>query len=189
MARYFVAYFNTSNGRWEGVNANDADQAFDAGSGTAANALAYQLTARPGKYSSFPIDGAATAVLSIGTGNAGIDYTAKGSGTLGNQLTVRYVVSGNNTPLSVSVTGRDITVNLATSAGGAATSTAIQVRDAVNAHAVASTLVTAVLSSGSDGSGIPGAQTALTLAGGTSGGATVEDLQPSTAPVTTPSTW
>lgn len=189
MARYFVAYLNSSTGRWEGINANDADMAFDAASGSGANVAAYTQSGRPGKYAAFAIDGGATASLIVGTGNAAVNYTALGSGTLGNQIQIRYVVAGNNTPLTVSVTGRDITVNVATGAGGAPTSTGSQVMAAVNAHATASLMVQGVLPLGSDGTGVVAAQAFTFLAGGTAGAAVIEDLQPSNIPVSTPGTW
>jgi uncharacterized repeat protein (TIGR01451 family) len=59
-----------------------------------------------------------------------------------------------NSPLSVSVTGRKITVNLATALPGVGTSTAAQVVAAINAHSAASALVTAYTYAGNAGGGI-----------------------------------
>jgi hypothetical protein len=59
-----------------------------------------------------------------------------------------------NSPLSVSVTGRTITVNLATTLPGVGTSTAAQVVAAINAHTAASALVTAYTYAGNAGGGI-----------------------------------
>src|SRR6476469_2141899 len=74
------------------------------------------------------------ATLTIGAGNAGVTYTATGyyGGLIGNSIKVAHVTSGNNTPLSVSVSGYTVTVNLATDGSGVATSTAAQVAAAVN---------------------------------------------------------
>jgi hypothetical protein len=59
---------------------------------------------------------------------------------------------GANNPLSVSVTGRAITVSLATNAGGAPSSTAAQVASAINASVAAGSLVAA--SAAGSGAGV-----------------------------------
>jgi hypothetical protein len=107
---------------------------------------------------------AVPATVNILSGNAGITYTAKTAGTGGNSITVAYVVSGNNTALSVAVVSNAITVNVATGGGGAATSTATQVKAAVDASGPASALVATALIG--DGSGVVSAVTATNLAGG-----------------------
>ena len=62
----------------------------------------------------------------------------------GDQVTAEIKNPGAaNAPLSVAVTGKDIVVNLATNASGAATSTAAQVVAAINANPAASALVSA----------------------------------------------
>jgi len=78
---------------------------------------------------------------------------------------VRYVVAGTNTPLSVTVSGGDLTINLATNGAGAATSTASQVMAAVKASYTATALITVMLASGSDGTGVVGAMAFTALAG------------------------
>ena len=60
----------------------------------------------------------------------------------GNSVTYRQLNPGTpNSPLSVSVTGNDITVNLATDGTGASSSTTDQVIAAINADPAASALV------------------------------------------------
>jgi hypothetical protein len=190
MARFFVAWYNPSNGRWEGVNANDADQAFDAANGTQANALAASQSGHVGKFAAFPIDGAGTASLTTaGPANSNILYTARGAGSIGNQLQIAYVRAGNNTPLSVSVAGRTITVNLATNGTGASTSTGAQIAAAVTAHATAGPLVTAILAPGNDGTGIATEFAATFLLGGTDGLPTIEVLAPSSTFTQTADVW
>lgn len=99
--------------------------------------------------------------------NRDLLYQAVGAGTAGNAIRVRYVISGNSTPLTVSVSGNDITVNVATDSGGAATSTANQVKAAVQASTPASALVQVALAPGSDGTGVVQALSFTALAGGT----------------------
>lgn len=95
-------------------------------------------------------------------------YTAVAPGTAGNAITVRYVVAGNSTPLTVSVASSAITVNVATNGGGSPTSTAAQVAAAVAASAPAAALVgTPVNAASNDGTGVVAAFTATNLAGGT----------------------
>ncbi len=113
----------------------------------------------------FGADGA-FATLSIGTGTAGVTYTADARGTGGNSIRVAQVNPGAASPLSVAVSGNDITVTLAHN-GTALTSTAAQVRDAVNAHTAAAALVNAGLTG--DGTGVAVAQALTNLSGGTLG--------------------
>lgn len=102
----------------------------------------------------------------LGSANAsrvGIDSKAWGHEG-GNDIKVALVDPGAaNAPLSVSVTGADITVSLATGASGAVTSTAAQVVAAINASPAASALVVAYTYRGSTGAGVvaPAAATAL----------------------------
>lgn len=89
---------------------------------------------------------AAYASLTTGTsGTNRITWRAKNVGSLGNNIQIAVVKSGNSTPLSVSVSSQTITVNLATDASGNATSTCSQVVTAVNNNAPAFALVQATL--------------------------------------------
>lgn len=109
---------------------------------------------------------AASVTTSMAGTNNDLTLTAKSDGTGGNSIRFRIVVSGASTALSVSVSGNDITVNSATNAGSAATSTAAQVRDAINGNGPASALVTAALASGNDGTGVVAALGFTNLSGG-----------------------
>lgn len=111
-------------------------------------------------------DNVASFTTSFGS-NADLLYTSKATGVAANSITIRYVVAGNSTALSVSVSGSAITVNLATDSGGAPTSTASQVLAAVQASAPATALVASALAPGSSGAGVPAALSATPLAGGT----------------------
>jgi hypothetical protein len=95
------------------------------------------------------------------TSFSGLTYTAVETGPPDGDITVAHVVSGNNTALSVSVTARAITVNLATDSDGVATSTAAAVAAAVNNTSPAAALVTA--SAHGAGSFVATAQSATTL--------------------------
>lgn len=75
---------------------------------------------------------------------------------------VEIVVSGNNTPLSVSAAAPKLTINSATNGSGTATSTAAQIVAAVNADAGAFALFEARLPPGSTGAGVTGAVSELT---------------------------
>jgi len=73
----------------------------------------------------------------------------------GNDLTIASVDPGAaSSPLSVDVSGDDITVNLGTDAGGSLSSTAADVAAAINADPAASALLFAYTYRGSSGSGI-----------------------------------
>lgn len=112
---------------------------------------------------------AVAASTTRGTGNAGLTITAKATGTGGNLIRYAQAVSGNNTPLSVTVAGNDVTVNVATDATGVATSTANQVIAAINASVAASALVTASRPNTSDGTGVVAVSAIAALTGGAAG--------------------
>ena len=96
-------------------------------------------------------------------------FTALAEGADGEAVTVEYVDPGAaSQPLSVSVAGQAITVNLATDATGAVTSTAAQVMAAINADAQASALVQVSLAPGSDGDGVVSAMGPQNLGRGAS---------------------
>jgi hypothetical protein len=84
----------------------------------------------------------------------GVDSVAWGHEG-GNDITIQAVDPGAaNSPLSVSVTGSHIRISLATNAAGARTSTAAQVRNAINANPAASALVFAYTYRGNAGNGV-----------------------------------
>ena len=68
--------------------------------------------------------------LTIGLASVGnaLRYRSLVAGSAGNGIRVGYTVAGPNLPLAVSVTGRDITVQLATDATGNSKSTAAEVK-------------------------------------------------------------
>lgn len=110
----------------------------------------------------------ATLTTALSGSNNDLLYKANLRGAAGNSIRVRYVVSGNNTPLSVAVSDNDITVNVATNGSAAATSTAAQVAAAVNAKTEAARLVTVENATGNDGTGVVTALSYTNLSGGAS---------------------
>lgn len=112
---------------------------------------------------------AVKAVLTTALAGVNNDLTllAATAGAAGNGITVALTdPSGTDQELGVVVTGSAIVVNLATGEDGAITSTAREVRDAVNADSEAAALVAASLAPGNDGSGVVTALAATNLAGG-----------------------
>lgn len=110
---------------------------------------------------------AATLTTALTGANNDLVFTAVTKGPRGNDITVRYVDPGAaSAALSVSVSGSAITVNLATNAGSAITSTAAQVKAAIDAKAEAAALVTVANAAANDGSGVVTALAATNLAGG-----------------------
>lgn len=109
----------------------------------------------------------ATLTTAMSGTNNDITFTAKpGKGATGNSIRVRVVVSGASTPLSVSVSSLDITINSATNGSSVATTTAAQAIAAVLASAPAAALVDAALAAGNDGTGVVAAFAYTNLAGG-----------------------
>lgn len=107
----------------------------------------------------------ATVTVDMTNANADLTYIAKAYGTSGNSISVTHVdPAGNDQPLVVTVSGKDITVSLKTGSGGAIESTAAEVKAAVDAHAEASELVTVAVEGG--GAGVVNALAKATLTGG-----------------------
>jgi hypothetical protein len=106
-----------------------------------------------------------TLVVGVGNGSVLFQTQATGPGSAGT-ASVAVVAAGNNTALSVSTAGGVVTVHLATDGAGVATSTAAQVRDAIDADPTASALIRADLPRGSDGSGVVSAAAQQALVGG-----------------------
>lgn len=109
------------------------------------------------------------ATLTTGTvaANNGITYTSTLTGDLGNKSSIALVdPKANSAALSVTVSGLDITVNLATSGAGAITTTATQLLAAIAASTAASALVTAAATGASTGAGVVAALSKTFLSGG-----------------------
>ena len=91
-------------------------------------------------------------------------FTAVEPGLRGLDIAVRIVdPMAPNSPLTVSVNGREITVGLATNSSGAVTSTAAQVAAAVNASPSSSALVVAS-TGGNPGAGVVDAMSTTAMA-------------------------
>lgn len=174
----------------QGPNTNHTFTAVD---GSAANSAAAIQQGVSGKYASFPLLGAIQASLITQTTitNGDLQFTANYPGPNGNNIRIRYVVAGANTPLTVAVAGNDITVNVATNGASAGTSTALQIRDAVNASTPAAALVNASLAPNNDGTGVIVAAAAFAytnLSGGANGAAVVEQVVVAPATTNNPTT-
>lgn len=84
----------------------------------------------------------------------------------GTDASVEIIVSGSNTPLTIDDSGTKVTINSATGAGGAATSTAAQIVAAFNLDVAAAALFTARLPPGQTGAGVTGAMSETHAAAG-----------------------
>lgn len=108
----------------------------------------------------------ASLTTALAGANNDLTYTAVTKGAAGNTIRVRYVVAGASTPLTVSVSVKDITVNVATDGASAATSTAAQVSAAIAASPAAAALVSVANATGNDGTGVVAALAFTNLGGG-----------------------
>lgn len=116
-------------------------------------------------FMSVGVGNRASLTTALAGANNDLYLYAKTPGTGGNAITFAIAVAGNNTPLSVSVSGNAITVNAATDGAGAATSTAAEVRRAINFNTAAYALIHAQHAPGNDGTGVVTALAATNLAG------------------------
>lgn len=120
----------------------------------------------------------ATLAAGLVASNNAITYTAKLAGALGNKISLTLVDPKANTQaLAVSVSGRDITVKLATSGAGAITTTATLLMAAITANAAALALVGTASTGASTGAGVVTAMAKTALTGG------VDDAFPLNTPV------
>ncbi len=106
------------------------------------------------------------AQAQFGTAAAGTFYvTSRAYGSQGgNEISLALAKPGSaSAPLSVSVNGKDVVVNLATDGSAAIVSTARQVVDALNADTAASALLTAALYRDGTGAGLVSAAPATKL--------------------------
>ena len=109
----------------------------------------------------------ATLTTALAGANNDITLIAQTPGTAGNSITLTIAVAGASTPLSVAVVGNAITVNSATTAGSAASSTAAQIVSKLNFTPAAKALVWAqVAAPGNDGTGTVVALGSTALTGG-----------------------
>lgn len=125
-----------------------------------------KMTAIPGHFVRSGWSDPAVLTTALTGTNNDLTYTSVAMSLAANDITVRYVVAGASTALTVSVTGTAITVNVATSSGSAATSTAALIAAAIAASAPATALVTVANAAGNDGTGVVTALAATNLAGG-----------------------
>lgn len=101
-----------------------------------------------------------------------LTFTARAYGASGNEIRVTYIDPGAaSQSLAVSVAGPSIVVSLATNGGASITSTAAQVKAAVEAHEPANRLVSVAIHTGDsgtadDGSGVVTAMASAALTGG-----------------------
>ena len=111
------------------------------------------------------------AKATLSTNLAGNDndltFTAKLKGHFGNTIKVAYVdPDAANAKLAVTVSGTTITVSLATAANKAITSTAANVKAAIEAVPAAAALVTVANVASNSGEGVVAAMAATALANG-----------------------
>jgi len=112
---------------------------------------------------------AAKANRSMGSGDSQLLVTSKIAGSIGNQYSVRILVSGLNTALTVTFTGNVLTINSATDGTGTATSTVNDVIAAIYALATAAAVFEVTHGAG-DGTGLIGAASVGALSGGVDSG-------------------
>jgi hypothetical protein len=102
------------------------------------------IVGKPGLGLFYDVQFGEAQIATTGGTDSQVIFTAKQKGTAGHDVTVQVLNPGTpSSPLSVSVSGRTITVHLATDSGGTPISTAAQVAAAVNASPAASALVAA----------------------------------------------
>lgn len=109
---------------------------------------------------------AASVTVDMANVDADLTYTAVTAGSTGNAITVTHTdPSDVDQPLTIVVSGTDINILLATGADGTITSTASEVKTAINSDPDASALV--ACEDESAGAGVVEAKASASLSGGT----------------------
>jgi phage tail sheath protein FI len=109
----------------------------------------------------------ATLLTGVVASNNALTITSKLAGALGNAISLELVNPGTNSAsLAITVTGQAIRASLATSSGGAITTTAAQLKTAIEASTAANALVAVANTSTSTGAGAVAALAATSLSGG-----------------------
>lgn len=102
----------------------------------------------------------------VGSNNA-LTFTSVLTGVLGNKISLQLVdPKANSQALSISVTGQAITVSLATNVSGAITTTATQLKTALDGNTAAAALITTANTGASTGAGTVAALGTSYLTGG-----------------------
>jgi hypothetical protein len=129
----------------------------------------------------YPLPKAELTTAMTGTNND-LTIRALRGGVAGNSITITlFDPTTSSTPISVAVVGTAITVTLAVDGTSTITSTAAQVRDAINANGQARSLVDVILAASNDGTGVVTALSSTPLAAGsdtgveTYGGALIDE--------------
>lgn len=123
----------------------------------------------------------ATLLTGVVSSNNALTFTSKLDGALGNQIGVRFIDPDvNNATLSVSVSGLDINVRLATNSSGVITTTAAQIITAITGNTEASALVLVANTGASTGAGVVTAFRRQALSGG------IDEAFPLNTPVLVP---
>lgn len=192
MPNFAVIHFNAENQHYEFVRGPNTNESFTAVDGTEANAAACLAHDKNGKYVAFNTSGpnAANYTTFFETFNSNLEFVADTPGVDGNNIRIRYVVAGNNTPLTVGLVGTDITVNLATDGSGVPTSTATQIKAALDGNGAIAALINTNHVAGSTGAGIPESSfTFVPLQFGSSGAAVATIVEQIEATNTTTTTY
>ena len=126
----------------------------------------------PGTFqlvSETPVNAVAAALTTALTGtNNDLVFTAKTKGVAGDAITIKYTDPGADGTIAVNVVGTDIEVVLAYGTG-AITSTAANVKTAIDGSAAAAALVSVANAAANDGTGLVTAMVKTPLASGVDG--------------------
>ncbi|RYD38763.1 MAG: hypothetical protein EOP87_00925 [Verrucomicrobiaceae bacterium] len=112
---------------------------------------------------------AATLITTFGSPNSNLKLTANAAGVGGNEITFEAVTSGPNLTLAITVTDIAIHVRMASNGFAVPTTTANQLKAALEASAPAMALVSVALAPGNSGAGVCTTMEETPLEGGTGG--------------------
>lgn len=109
---------------------------------------------------------ASLLIGTVGSNNA-LTITSKLTGALGNKSSLKLVdPAANSATLAITVSGRDVVASLATNSSGAITTTAAQLKTAIEANTAANALIGLANTGASTGAGAVAALKRTALSGG-----------------------
>lgn len=112
---------------------------------------------------------AASLTTTFGNPNSNLKFTALAAGVGGNGITFEAITGGPNLTLEITVTGQAIHVRMASNGFAVPTTTANQLKAALEASDPAAALVSVALAPGNSGAGICTTMEETPLAGGAGG--------------------
>jgi hypothetical protein len=120
---------------------------------------------------------AASKTVDCTAAHSDLTWTWRVPGVIGNDEDIEYLVSGLNTPLTITYGSHKISVHVATNGAGTATSTAAQVAACARATSAINAIVSVANATDNNGTGVVNAKSAADFTGGVDAGSGIVEAK------------